>query len=46
MRGGLGHGAAVAFPVREQGPAGVGVIAKGRGRKRACPPGTVEEVCD
>lgn len=27
-----------------QGPAGVGVIAKGRGRKPSLPPGTVEEV--
>jgi transposase len=28
----------------EQGPAGVGVIAKGRGRKSSLPPGTVAEV--
>src|SRR6188472_4420446 len=27
-----------------EGPAGVGVIAKGRGRKPSLPPGTVEEV--
>jgi hypothetical protein len=34
----------VADPFIEQGPAGVGVIAKGRGRRSSLPAGTVAEV--
>ena len=37
-------GAAVAGPVRRQGRRGVGVIAKGQGRKPALPEGTVAEI--